>query len=243
MTVVICTPGQVFTRGYVQSLYVTLGQFLTQGVGVCLTTAYSGDVYIARTDCVTSGSRTKEATILDERAYDWLLWVDSDMAWQPEDIFQLIERDLDVVTGLAPMGDQKKLCVMLRQDDRDYWIVNQDLEGVEEPFEIEACGMGFLLMRAGVLESLEFPWFRSEVDETGLLMGEDLSFCRRVKEAGYRIFADPRVLIGHEKQVRMYPDGGPTRYAHDRVFRLPEGKSGSGNDDDVRGSVCDRRSG
>ena len=52
---------------------------------------------------------------------------------------------------------------------------------------------------------MPYPWFapKMQVFESGEVQdmcGEDVSFCLDAKEAGYEIWCDPRVRVGHEKQ-------------------------------------------
>ena len=51
---------------------------------------------------------------------------------------------------------------------------------------------------------MEYPWFapKMQVFESGDVQdmcGEDVSFCLDAQEAGYEIWADPRIRVGHEK--------------------------------------------
>ncbi len=53
-------------------------------------------------------------------------------------------------------------------------------------------------------EGMPYPWFapKMQVFESGEVQdmcGEDVSFCLDAKEAGFEIWCDPRVRVGHEK--------------------------------------------
>ena len=74
----------------------------------------------------------------------------------------------------------------------------------DRPVEVGAIGTGFMLVRVEVFQRLfdiedadgAPPMFRFPLTPTrwGTLSetGEDYDFCRRVRGAGYRVFADPR---------------------------------------------------
>ena len=52
---------------------------------------------------------------------------------------------------------------------------------------------------------MPYPWFapKMQVFESGEVQdmcGEDVSFCLDAKEAGFDIWCDPRIRVGHEKQ-------------------------------------------
>jgi len=76
----------------------------------------------------------------------------------------------------------------------------------KKPFTVDYSGFGWLLIKKGVFEHKEmpYPWFapKMQVFESGEVQdmcGEDVSFCLDAKEAGFEIWCDPRVRVGHEK--------------------------------------------
>ena len=76
----------------------------------------------------------------------------------------------------------------------------------KKPFTVDYAGFGWLLIQKGVFEDkkMPYPWFapKMQVFESGNVQdmcGEDVSFCLDAKEAGYEIWCDPRIRVGHEK--------------------------------------------
>ena len=74
----------------------------------------------------------------------------------------------------------------------------------KKPFTVDYTGFGWVLIKKGVFENLEYPWFapKMQVFESGSVQdmcGEDVSFCLDAKEAGFDIWCDPRIRVGHEK--------------------------------------------
>ena len=73
-----------------------------------------------------------------------------------------------------------------------------------KPFTVDYTGFGWLLVKKGVFEGLEYPWFapKMQVFESGAVQdmcGEDVSFCLDAKEQGIDTWCDPRIRVGHEK--------------------------------------------
>jgi len=69
---------------------------------------------------------------------------------------------------------------------------------------VSYTGMGFMLVKFGVFESMEYPWFKPLEKQIGDMCDftmEDVSFCLRAQEKGYKIFVDPAVIVGHEKKM------------------------------------------
>ena len=81
----------------------------------------------------------------------------------------------------------------------------------KKPFTVDYAGFGWLLIQKGVFEDkkMPYPWFapKMQVFESGNVQdmcGEDVSFCLDAKEAGYEIWCDPRIRVGHEKTRIIY---------------------------------------
>ena len=75
---------------------------------------------------------------------------------------------------------------------------------IRDSFTVDYTGFGWVLIKKGVFENLEYPWFapKMQVFESGSVQdmcGEDVSFCLDAKEKGYDIWCDPRIRVGHEK--------------------------------------------
>ena len=71
---------------------------------------------------------------------------------------------------------------------------------------MDYAGCGWLLIKHGVFEDegSKNPWFapKMQIFESGAVQdmcGEDVSFCLDAKEAGFEIWCDPRIRVGHEK--------------------------------------------
>jgi GT2 family glycosyltransferase len=74
---------------------------------------------------------------------------------------------------------------------------------VGEVFEVESMGAGCMLINCEVFKHLTppyFPWpeeFSDEVNGKSNAVSEDVSFCRKVREAGFRIAAHGGILCDH----------------------------------------------
>jgi hypothetical protein len=75
-----------------------------------------------------------------------------------------------------------------------------------KPFTVDYTGFGWVLIKNGVFEhsDMKYPWFapKMQIFESGEVQdmcGEDVSFCLDAIEAGFEIWCDPRIRVGHEK--------------------------------------------
>ena len=63
-------------------------------------------------------------------------------------------------------------------------------------FEVEGIGTGCLLIDCEVFKKIPRPWFQW-VEEGGVTLGEDIGFCNKLREAGYKVLCDSNVLCVH----------------------------------------------
>lgn len=151
-------------------------------------------IYEARNDIV------KQAIKKD---VDYVMWFDSDMLFPADTLERMIkhmEDGKDIVTGIYFRRRAPFTPVLFSKLD----LANGKWEGCDEypqdePFEVDGCGFGCVIVRKTVLLDMMLnyrTWFNPEYG-----YGEDLAFCRRAKELGYKIWADPAIKCGHVGQV------------------------------------------
>ena len=124
------------------------------------------------------------------------------------------EKDRSIVAGWYCTEDGKTTSVAhwLEEDDfrNNGGVMNHEtIESIskrKKPFTVDYTGFGWLLIKNGVFEheGLPYPWFapKMQVFESGEVQdmcGEDVSFCLDAIEAGFEIWCDPRIRVGHEK--------------------------------------------
>ena len=124
------------------------------------------------------------------------------------------EKEKSIVAGWYCTEDGKTTSVAhwLEEDDfrSNGGVMNHEtIESIskrKKPFTVDYTGFGWLLIKKGVFEheGLPYPWFapKMQVFESGEVQdmcGEDVSFCLDAIEAGFKIWCDPRIRVGHEK--------------------------------------------
>ena len=133
---------------------------------------------------------------------DFVLWLDSDMVFAPDLLPKLMahmaDPDVSIVTGVYYRRLPPYTPVLYGQldiEDRKCTWSEATGELPNEPFEVAGAGFGGLLMRAGVLLDVgaKFGELFNPIHGTG----EDLSFCWRARQCGYKILCDPSVQLGH----------------------------------------------
>lgn len=139
--------------------------------------------------------------------FDRVLWLDSDMDFEP-DLMQRLSARLDegreFVTGLyftrkAPIKPNIfESCGYFHDEEKqevtplavNYWEYPKD-----DIFPIAACGFGGCMMTTDLIKRVgeEFGMPFSPI----LGFGEDLSFCTRAKQVGAELYCDSSIKMGH----------------------------------------------
>jgi hypothetical protein len=129
-----------------------------------------------------------------------VLFIDSDMTFPQDMVERLMAHDKDIVaTNCArrrmPTGPTAQKT--LPDGSRELIYTMPESTGLEE---VESIGMGVMLIKRNVFESLTEPWFETpwRTDKRGYI-GEDVFFCRKAAAAGFKIYIDHDVSkeIGH----------------------------------------------
>lgn len=132
---------------------------------------------------------------------DYTLWFDSDMLFEPDTFKKLYasmeKTGADIVSGLYFRRVPPYTPVMFSKlEFEDDGVVFENPEDYgNDPFELDAVGFGCVLMKTEVLLSVAMKHGNLFAPVHGV--GEDLSFCWRAKDCGYKIVVDPSIKLGH----------------------------------------------
>ena len=124
------------------------------------------------------------------------------------------ENDRAIAAGWYSTEDGKTTSVAHWLDEDDFrnngGVMNHDMvESISKrnkPFTVDYTGFVWVMIKHGVFEheDMKYPWFapKMQVFESGAVQdmcGEDVSFCLDAMDAGWDIWCDPRIRVGHEK--------------------------------------------
>lgn len=140
---------------------------------------------------------------------DILFFLDSDVV-PPPDVFDLVlEHDKWKLAGapypifMVPAGATEPAIMFTAYKGRN----GKGLGAADVPREgkefIDGLATGCLFIKREVFEKLKKPYFSFQYDEATRVMteGEDLSFCRKVNELGYKFYVDYSKVARHYKNV------------------------------------------
>lgn len=162
-------------------------------VGECALTMKSGALIYT--------SRDSMAITAIQKEYDWVMWFDSDMRFPADTLVRLIktaqEKDLDILSGLyfrrippySPVLFDK---LEMNGEECEY---TEFAKLPTDIFECGAVGFGCLLTKTDVFFDVQakFGQMFTPIGRNG----EDVSFCWRARQCGYKVWCDPSLICGH----------------------------------------------
>ncbi|HLD58408.1 MAG TPA: hypothetical protein VI977_02080 [archaeon] len=130
-----------------------------------------------------------------------MLFLDSDMVFPPDIVELLLKRDKDVVSGLYFLRKMLLPCFRFFKDGNYQSSYDFPKDSL---IKVDACGLGCILIKRKVLEKISEqnpgkPFFFTKYEQGSRvkIMGEDTVFCELVKKAGFEIFVDTGIILGH----------------------------------------------
>lgn len=155
-------------------------------------------------DALLQRARNDTIQVAIEMEFDDLIFIDSDIEWEPNDLFKLLDYEEDVVGGTYP-----------KKSDIEEYVVRQ-LEfkpphPTKDLLEVDGLGTGFVKLSK---KAVQYLWDSSEqyfdpkdgkerrmifdvVIKNQSLHSEDIHMFDKLKEGGFKIWLDPNMTCNH----------------------------------------------
>lgn len=132
---------------------------------------------------------------------DYILWLDSDMVFEPDLMTRLFEslkaNDADFVSGLYfKRFPPYEPVVYSKFDIVDDEIIAEKMTDVPDAVtEVGGVGFGCVLMSTALALAVynEYNTMFAPIGN----VGEDIAFCYRAQTLGYKVLLDPSIRCGH----------------------------------------------
>jgi hypothetical protein len=218
-SIYVATPmyGGMATMGFINS-FVNLQRMLSYN-GISMEWGFIGN------ESLIPRARNALVKMFLGRSETHLLFIDSDIVFNPEDVLSMIDADVDVLAGVYPkkginwIGIENAVKKNLPTESLPYHgnyvfteLVNPENKNVfDKPVEVSQAGTGFMLINREVFNrlmkvtptyidesgSLTYEFFSSQISRKGYLLSEDYYFCHKFISIGGKIHAAPWVPLGH----------------------------------------------
>jgi len=229
MKICFCLPGGSFTKLFFHS-WTKLQRYLDKGEwDYGIRQRYQADMYQLRNGLVLNGEASYVETekllpfkIENDsgKQYDLSMWIDSDIVFEPEDFEKTYKAmigypEADMITGFYMMTSEARTSAVGyfgREDNgfkTDYILQDKLREFAEaekqyDLMPVDFSGFGWVMIRTKVFNAMTYPWFESKPTKRGSVTTfptSDIFFFKKAKQLGFKLFAHPKVVLGHEKQI------------------------------------------
>ncbi len=129
-----------------------------------------------------------------ENSFDYVLFVEHDMIFEPDTLNKLLADNKDVVCANYNF----------RSEPRCSMVFDKELKNIpfkeipKATFEAGAVPTGITLIKTEVFKKLKKPYFFYEYNEEGQMKtSQDVYFSLKARDAGFSLWCNPNIETGH----------------------------------------------
>ena len=131
---------------------------------------------------------------------DWVLSIDSDHVYSKTVLYLLIKRDLDIIAAKyyasGGVGYDRRPLAMGRWKVGKFSLIRKSDEQ-SGLVEVDVVGFGFTLIKPSALKKIYEDGDNFMTPSATVHQTDDVLFCKRAKESGFKIYYDADITIGH----------------------------------------------
>ena len=219
--VIFCLPGRTFSDNFLKSWTNLVTELPKHNIKWAMSQKYHVNRYFVCNSCLGGSSigGRDQKPFQGKVDYDYLMWIDSDQVFEPWQFFNLLEKaketNTSILSGLYLMQGGEVFATVEDWDKEFFkkngyfkFLTPKDVSSRKEIFKVSYTGFGWLLVKKGVFESLDYPWVQPTwFDEDGIreMTTTDCGFMHRAAEKGFDTYIDPTIVVGHEKTQILKP--------------------------------------
>jgi cellulose synthase/poly-beta-1,6-N-acetylglucosamine synthase-like glycosyltransferase len=156
------------------------------------TTKHDIDIYTAAGTLIFDQRNQLVRTSLAAKC-DYIVFIDADMRFPKNTILQLLKHNKDIIgvnatTRSEPVIPTAKM-LNIGEDGSCNWqpIYSNSFSGISKA---DGIGCGVMMIKASVFKKLEEPYFYFEQLPNNKILGEDIYFCIKAKDAEFDTWVD-----------------------------------------------------
>jgi cellulose synthase/poly-beta-1,6-N-acetylglucosamine synthase-like glycosyltransferase len=162
------------------------------------TTKHDIDIYTAAGTLIFDQRNKLVKTSLEAKC-DYIVFIDADMRFPKDTIMRLLRHQKDIIgvnatTRTEPVIPTAKN-LTINEDGSCTWlpIYSNSLDGISKA---DGIGCGVMMIKASVFAKLQEPYFYFEQLPNNKILGEDIYFCIKAKDAGIDTWVDHDLSMG-----------------------------------------------
>jgi hypothetical protein len=194
----------ILTPVYDGSVSVEYSSSLLKSAILLSSSGYTLDHIYVSGEAIVQSARNKLFFNAYHKDYDCVVWIDSDIEWDPKDLLKLITSPLDVVGATYRRKTIKELYVAKISN-----LISGDV------IDVDGIGFGFLKMSRKVIDSLWNTNQSYEDDKSmcknifevvvsnGHMYSEDYIACKKIKDLGFNVYLDKTINLSHTSKINL----------------------------------------
>ena len=182
------------------------GKLPVEYVGALLDTMRAGipaiiaPVFLPR-ESMLPHARNQLAEMFIESDFDVLMYIDADMVWSPEQFARIALSEVPIISAIAHLKKDNapfNFRVLPKEQPTEEGLLSVESIGCafikldREPIEIIAKASSEYIMH-----DMKYPNIFEYSLDNDEFIGEDITFCRKLRKKKYKVIADMNVVVGH----------------------------------------------
>ncbi len=145
--------------------------------------------------------RNEAVSLMQTGGFEGVLFVDADMVFRQDALERITSHGQPIVSGICRQRRRPFRACMYMEFAGGLTPI-EPRACVGDLFPVDAVGGAFLYVEAKVFEALEKPYCLQLENRS-----EDMYFCRKARAAGWPIYVDLKLKIGHRARAIVSTDG------------------------------------
>jgi hypothetical protein len=194
----------ILTPSYDGSVSIEYSSSLANSAILLNNKGYTLDHIYVNGEAIVQSARNKLFFNAYHKDYDCVVWIDSDIEWNPKDLLKLVSSPLDVIGATYRRKAMKEMYVAKVSN-----LISGDV------IEVDGIGFGFLKMSRKVIDSL---WNTNDsyeddkslcknvfevIVEKGQMYSEDYVACKKIKDLGFNVYLDKTIDLSHTSKINL----------------------------------------
>ena len=212
--IIFCVPGKTFNSLFLLNWSSLLLKCLLNNYKPILCQENDVNIFIEKNKCLGGNilkDNKEQLPFQGGLEYDYLVWIDPNVIFTYEDLTKLLNSKYDVTSGIYLLDAQNSITNVVQKFDYNFYkrygtfnfLIYDNIIRLDKInnryFEAEFVDLGWICMKKGVSEKIQYPWFEphTKEGETVNLFTDSYSYCKKLKNKGIKIMIDSNVKLNY----------------------------------------------
>lgn len=213
--IIFCIPGSTFNSRFVLGWSELLLKCLLNNYRPVLCQENDRNIFIERNKCLGGNilqDNKDQKPFQGSAEYDYIVWINPNVIFTFEDLEKLLKSDYDVTSGVYTLSVPGDITNVVQNFDHKFYkekgtfnfLTNDEIVKMDKIdnryFEADFVDFGWVCLKKGISEKIEYPWFEPYTKEDRVsLFTDSYSYCKKLKEKGVKIMIDSNIKMNYSE--------------------------------------------